>query len=134
MVEQQVLIRVQKRLERGTLKPETTKSWLRYMTVKLALRYRKKIQTPPQLAHPPDNLTFEQVQLAWEQTREQWRQTLDKFSPDMLKQEVFKHPLAGYMTISQTLRFMHDHHQHHLAQLKRIAATMPPDLPEKLNR
>jgi hypothetical protein len=123
MTETQILQYVQRRMEKGGLYDADFKSWMRYMLVKLALRYRKKIKAPKQVAQPPDQLNPSQVKQEWEQLRQQWQKTLAGLPPEMVGKNVFRHPLAGDMSIGHTLGFMEEHVRHHMAQIRRIRAS-----------
>lgn len=120
MTEMQILGYIQKRMSKGALQPATIRSWSRYMVVKLALRYRKKIKAPRQVISPPEEVAFAEAVKDWEQTRAKWQQALSQIPAQFMNKELFKHPLMGYITISQTLSFMTEHVLHHIAQIKRI--------------
>jgi uncharacterized damage-inducible protein DinB len=78
----------------------------------------------PQAAEP-----FEVVEKRWQAVRENWQQYLSNFETEQLNSVVFKHPVAGKMTIAQTLdNFMVAHIKHHLHQLKRLVAE--PNFPK----
>lgn len=120
MTETQILQYVLRRMEKGNLRQATYKSWVRYILVKLALRYRKKIKAPKQVEAPPKALNPVQVREEWEQLRKQWATMLEKMPNDVINKNVFRHPLAGDMSISHTLGFMNEHVRHHIAQIQRI--------------
>ena len=120
MTETQILQYVLRRIEKGNLHQATYKSWVRYILVKLALRYRKKIKAPKQVEAPPKVLNPIQVREEWEQLRKQWATMLEKMPTDVINKNVFRHPLAGDMSISHTLGFMNEHVRHHIAQIQRI--------------
>jgi hypothetical protein len=120
MTETQILQYVQRRMEKGNLHDANLNSWMRYIMVKMALRFRKKIKAPKQVATPPEELDTAQVKKEWEQLRMQWKQTLQLMPPEMAGKNIFRHPLAGDMSISHTLGFMDEHIRHHIPQIKRI--------------
>jgi uncharacterized damage-inducible protein DinB len=120
MTETQILHYVQKRMEKGGLYDANLKSWMRYMLVIMALRYRKKIKAPKQVASPPSELNAAQVKREWEELRLQWRKTLDIMPAELTGKNIFRHPLAGDMSIGHTLGFMSEHVRHHVAQMRRI--------------
>lgn len=120
MTETQILQHIQKRLAKGGLRPANIKSWVRYVVVKLALRYRKKIKTPRQVAMPPEGLNFTEVAEEWNLLRLHWKKNLEHLPPDSIDKNMFRHPIAGDMSIGHTLSFMNEHIRHHMAQLTRI--------------
>jgi uncharacterized damage-inducible protein DinB len=120
MTETQILQYIQRRMEKGGLHDANFRSWMRYMLVKLALRYRKKIKAPKQVTSPPQDLDPVHVKKEWEELRIQWKKTLERMPPELHKKNIFRHPLAGDMSISHTLGFMNEHVRHHMAQIRRI--------------
>lgn len=71
--------------------------------------------------------SYEAAKESWVKTRKEWLPYLNNFSTEHHDYLAFKHPIAGKLTILQTLTFIHKHIDHHIAQLKRIqgAATYP---------
>lgn len=70
---------------------------------------------------PQHTEAYEIVGDNWLKVRESWRAYLEKVQAAQLNDIVFKHPVAGNMTLQQTLNnFMLAHLKHHLIQLKRI--------------
>jgi len=53
---------------------------------------------------------------------------LDNFPSEKLKMSVFKHPVSGGMTMSNTIDFFNNHYKHHFHQLDRIEKH--PDYPK----
>jgi uncharacterized damage-inducible protein DinB len=90
----------------------------------LALRYRKKIKAPAILPEPTGNRTFKEWRREWEASRRQWQQLLENTPEKLLQKELFKHPLAGYLTLRQTLDFITEHTLHHVAQVKRLVQSV----------
>jgi hypothetical protein len=107
-------------MDKGELENADVKSWIRYVLVSLALKYRKKIKAPRQVAPPPDKLNPAEVKKEWDQLRLTWLKTLQQMHPEMINKSIFRHPLAGDMSIGHTLGFMNEHIKHHMAQIKRI--------------
>lgn len=66
-------------------------------------------------------LPLEQLTTQWAEASEQLTQYLANFNTAHLKHSVFKHPLVGPLTITQTLDFMIEHIQHHIPQLQRLS-------------
>jgi hypothetical protein len=97
------------------------KSWLRYEIVVLFLRFKKKIKAPAQIAVIPDDVTPAEVLQRWQVLRSEWRNTLEAMPDELLGKEIFRHPVTGFMNISQTLGFLREHILHHVAQIERIS-------------
>ncbi|CAA9269692.1 MAG: hypothetical protein AVDCRST_MAG56-2981 [uncultured Cytophagales bacterium] len=120
-IDQMVLKFVQKQLAREDLRPAGMRTWMRAMLVTMALRYRKKIKAPARLPQPAGTRSLAEWRNEWEASRRQWRETLEPVPEKLRHKEVFKHPLAGYFTLGQTLDFITEHTLHHVPQVKRLA-------------
>lgn len=104
------------------LKKAGFQSGLRSLLVSLALKYVKKLKAPAIVANPTDTLNFGQVKQAWSEGRDQLRKLLEEMPDELIDKEIFRHPRAGMMNIYQTLIFMREHVQHHMAQIRRLEA------------
>jgi hypothetical protein len=124
ITESQILRYVQRKLLKGELQDSNLRSWLRYATVMVALRYRKKIKAPRQVAPPPEGVTLAEAIGKWEEVRREWKQFLTQLPADTIHKNIFKHPLTGFLNILQTLGFMNEHVQHHIHQIHRIGKTV----------
>jgi uncharacterized damage-inducible protein DinB len=88
-------------------------------TISLRLPFRYKMPGKG-LAPSEDDLLLSDLKQEWTEHRAEFEEFLGQFTPETLRFVVFKHPAAGYFTISQTLRFIEEHVNHHMKQLKRI--------------
>jgi uncharacterized damage-inducible protein DinB len=61
---------------------------------------------------------------AWSQTRARLEVFVTSVPHSDLRFAVFRHPVAGWMTLPRTLRFLNSHIVHHRFQLNRIAARL----------
>jgi hypothetical protein len=120
ITESQILGYVERKLSKGELQDSNLRSWLRYITVMLALRYRKKIKAPRQVAPPPEEVTLAEAIGKWEEVRREWKQFLIELPAGTIHKNIFKHPLTGFINIVQTLGFMNEHVRHHIHQIHRI--------------
>jgi uncharacterized damage-inducible protein DinB len=119
-VDRMVLKFVQKQLARPDLRPAGVGTWMRATLVTLALRYRRKIKAPAVLPPPTGTRSLAEWRDEWEASRRQWRETLETVPEKLRRKELFKHPLAGYLTLGQTLDFITEHTLHHVPQVKRL--------------
>lgn len=120
VIDLNVLRVVQKEIAKSGLRPAGLKAGFRLLMLKLALRYRKKIKAPAVLPEPAGDRSLEEWQREWEKSRQQWRQLLDNVPETLPGKELFKHPLAGYLTLGQTLDFITEHTNHHVPQVQRL--------------
>ena len=119
-IDRMVLKLVQKQLAKADLRPAGIGTWMRSVLVTLALRYRKKFKAPGVLPQPVGSRSLAEWRDEWEASRRQWRETLESVPEKLRHRELFKHPLAGYLTIGQTLHFITEHTLHHVPQVQRL--------------
>jgi hypothetical protein len=119
-IDRMVLKFVQKQLTRPDLRPAGVGTWMRAVLVTLALRYRKKLKAPAVLPPPTGSRSLAEWRDEWEASRRQWRETLEAVPEKLRHKELFKHPLAGYLTLGQTLDFITEHTLHHVPQVQRL--------------
>ena len=58
----------------------------------------------------------------WDDTRRELARLLDDAGPDHLRGGVFRHPVSGWISVEQVVRFFAVHMHHHGFQLARLAA------------
>ncbi len=121
IIERRVLEAVQKQIAGSNLRPAGLKARFRIILLKLALRFRKKIKAPAILPEPAGDRSLAEWQREWEKSRQQWHKMLGNVPETLLDKAVFKHPLAGYFTLAQTLDFITEHTRHHVPQVQRLA-------------
>ncbi len=86
------------------------------LLLKLPFRYK----APARSAELPEYAELEATRREWEEGRADWKELIDSFPPELADRAIFRHPVAGMMTISQALRFMVDHITRHRGQVQRI--------------
>lgn len=64
--------------------------------------------------------SLSEIEAAWTSVRQELHGLLDRFPPDGMNRKIYKHPVAGYLNIRQTLRFLREHLIHHRPQLRRL--------------
>jgi hypothetical protein len=67
---------------------------------------------------------LEEISQRWDGTRTELAAVLDGFPFASLRCGVFKHPVSGWMTMPQTLRFLSAHLVHHGYQLRRLESAL----------
>ncbi|QKG56955.1 DinB family protein [Hymenobacter sp. BRD128] len=101
---------------------------VRALLLRLALRGPGlRFKVPPTLPPPPDPTTLAplpQLRAEWAAVRRQLEQVLHEFPGTKLNHTVFRHPRAGWLTVSQTLASILDHTLHHQQQLNRISKVL----------
>jgi hypothetical protein len=94
--------------------------WLTHLRVKM----------PVKGVAPDPSVTLTATAQRWMDARTALRAYLDGMDDAAARAIVYRHPVGGYMTISDTLRFLekhHDHHMHQVARLKRAPDFPTPD-------
>lgn len=79
--------------------------------------YSKKFNAPSVLKEMPEQLNYTEVRAEYLRVRENLKEVLEKFESDMLPKAYFKHPVAGRITIIQTVNFLKDHFERHTSQI-----------------
>ena len=80
--------------------------------------WRAKI--PAQSVAPDPAMTLDIVRRDWEAAHAMLAAHLDTIAAGDICAIVYRHPVAGYMNIFDTLRFVSRHHDHHRNQMGRI--------------
>ncbi|GAB5535913.1 MAG: hypothetical protein Rubg2KO_21620 [Rubricoccaceae bacterium] len=81
----------------------------------------QKAQTPPFLE--PQGMAYDDARQGLGTVGADWHELVDSLSDAPQDRAVFAHPMAGPMTLLDTLRFMESHAGHHRHQLARIRAS-----------
>lgn len=89
-----------------------------YLLSKNLRNYTKKFKAPSVFKDMPRDLNYSEVRAEYLQAREELKNILEEFEVDMLGKSYFKHPVAGRITIIQTMNFLKDHFERHVEQIK----------------
>lgn len=100
--------------EAGDKEAETSRK------LNLALKSEHRWEAPPILASPGGGYSLEQLLTTWGNLREDWSAFLHDLGDDYNHKVLFRHPLAGYLSLMQTLAFLDHHIEHHVHQIRRI--------------
>ena len=118
--ESQGLAYMRKKLSGGAVDKATFNTWYRATLLRAALWLPIKYKAPSILKEPDATISFADAMAQWADGRAKLRQFIAEFPIELIDSEVFKHPAAGKITLMQTLRFMHEHQNHHMKQVRRI--------------
>jgi len=102
------------------MKKADFKTTLRLFILKTALKLPLKWKAPKIVADARNEKNYAEAKAAWSEVRNGIAAFLEKFPPEHLQSELFKHPSAGKFTVVQALNFMRTHFEHHLKQIDRI--------------
>ncbi len=106
-------------------------TWWRSFSLNIALKSDFKFKAPKGVDIVPDRLQLADIQQQWDTEKTELKKILDEFPIELKNKAVFRHPLAGRITLGQTLEFMRHHLMHHERQItrylknKHISANVP---------
>lgn len=93
---------------------------VRYSVLKLTLLSNYKFKAPKILGDVPENLHYQEVITNWNETRRQLQSLVETIPDDLIDREVYRHPRAGRLNLTQMVTFFQDHFDHHASQVKRL--------------
>lgn len=92
---------------------------VRSLLLRRALRNKKKqYKAPKVLGEMPENPNYAELKKGYLEIRKNLRSLLDGIDKRQVGMAYFKHPVAGRLTILQTLGFLEDHFNRHFDQIK----------------
>jgi hypothetical protein len=114
-----------KKSQGGASVPKAT--WVSFFRSKLlavALRHFTW-KKPSILPDPPEQINTAEMLKEWGETRLLMQEVLRQLPLDMQRRQIYRHPIAGRMNVSQALSFMQDHFDHHLRQIRERISAAP---------
>lgn len=125
-VERGTLHYLRKKLKYGGIPKAGLLSMLRNLALKGLLYSPIRYKIPSVLSQPSDGGSLESISNQWSELRKEWKNFLENFPNEYLDKAVFRHPIVGRISISQTVDFLIAHYAHHLKQLRRIKKSRLP--------
>ncbi len=102
-----------------TVKKGGLNSWFRSKMLQRALNnYQKKFKAPKVVGSVKGEIDYGKLKLDLISNRAELATVLGTFTPDTAKRAFFRHPLAGRLTIYQTMDFLVAHFKRHAEQIK----------------
>lgn len=95
-------------------------AWLRWGVMRGVLLLGIKYRAPVDVILPRGDLGWEEMLSRWEGERVKLKEWLERSDSKIHPDPRFRHPLAGWLTVPQTVTFVADHLDHHLRQVGRI--------------
>lgn len=95
---------------------------LGHRAVLLVLRSGIRVRNPVPSVTPDPGVTFEQLEPEWAAARADTRALFESLDEPALERRGFRHPIAGPLTVFESLEFLASHLEHHHRQLDRIRA------------
>lgn len=119
--EQLTLIALNKNFDkRENLKNCGAAGFFRSSALSLALKSGIKFKAPALLSNMPESYDFSELKKKWESIRISLEKYINNFPEELLNKAIFKHPIAGWLNLNQTVNFLQDHFDHHKAQVTKL--------------
>lgn len=119
LAEQATLASIRRNEHRPALRSRWRHAPMRWL-IGRALGSSLRIPVTGRVLTPSGQDPLTSIAARWTAVHAAWRDHVDRSSSDQLARPVFRHPLGVPMTLSQTLAFLRQHHDHHLEQITRI--------------
>jgi hypothetical protein len=119
---------VRKKMQAGPALPRgAVSSRLRRAILEVALALPLRFKAPTVAAAVPDTVDPAALRARWEEVRREWRALVEAFPRALAGRLVFRHPVAGRLTLADTLAVLQAHLDHHVPQVKRaLSAALAP--------
>lgn len=72
------------------------------------------------VTNTPEALRAEEIIARWDKSRAGLKEFLEGIPEKHSRRLIFKHPVGGMLNAEQALKFMYEHVNHHLPQIKRL--------------
>ena len=92
---------------------------IRDISLRFVLKTKIKFKAPPLIANIPEDYDIEELMKKWETIRTSFKEYIYNFSEQYSDRVIFKHPIVGWMNLSQTLNFLQSHFDHHKLQIEK---------------
>jgi len=98
----------------GILDPIKFKLYLQFLFTPI------KFKAPKVVSAPSNDSTYEEVKARLEEFQNELKSFADSYPDKYLKKAIFRHPIAGRITIVQMIDFFEAHLRHHEYQINRL--------------
>jgi hypothetical protein len=97
---------------------------LSYAVVLAVLRWNIPVPVPSDGMVPDGNTSLSELHHQWDENLGWLRDYLDTLRPEDLQRAVFRHPIAGPMTVGQTIHMAKLHFDVHLRQIRKLKSSL----------
>jgi hypothetical protein len=97
---------------------------LSYAVVLAVLRWNIPAPVPSDGMVPDGNTSLSELRHQWEENLSWLRDYLDTLRPEDLQRAVFRHPIAGPMTVAQTIDMAKLHFDVHFRQISKLKSSL----------
>ena len=113
-----------KTLDYSGVKKKNLSTSIRSGLLRLSLKSSMKFKAPTVLQDPPNQMSVADLKRDFDKQRKEIQDLISNLPADAFNLELFKHPIAGRLTIHQMFDFMTDHWGHHQKQIENILQTV----------
>ncbi len=93
---------------------------IRSMLLNLALKTSIRFKAPKLMQNVPETYDFGELLRKWVMIRNELADFIKNCNSDVMNINIFRHPYAGYMNITQSIDFLDEHFNHHVKQIEKI--------------
>ena len=90
--------------------------WVTSFFLQTGLRWK----APSYIANPEGKYTLSEMKSIWNDTRAQIDEYVNSYPENLLDRAVYRHPMAGRLSLEQAVDSFIYHQRHHVHQIKRI--------------
>lgn len=94
---------------------------IRVLLLRIFLRSSKKFKAPKAVSDLPQHLEFKELAERWNVARKNLNDLLESLPETLLNKSIFKHPVAGKLTIYGGLSFIEEHVRRHQKQIHQLS-------------
>lgn len=116
---------MRKKLEFGGHAKSSLGAALKQRLLNLAISVPVKYKAPKVASiKEGENPTFEEASTKWNELRSELLKEYEAMDDNLVSHELFKHPAAGKLNVLQSVRFMRQHMNRHIKQMRNTAESM----------
>ncbi len=121
-IEKAVYMYMAKKSADPALKTVKFKNKFYHFLTKLVLKSGKKVKAPSVVPDPSNEKDLNTMIAELEKIRTRTRSFIAEWPTENQHKLIFRHPMAGMFTLSQTVEFVAEHWNHHLPQQRALVA------------
>ena len=103
------------------------KNHLMYIAVMAVLKLPFPVKVPAPSMLPQGNKNLDDLRKMWDENLKSLQSYLSKLDQQSIQEDVFRHPIAGPMTVSQAVHMDFYHFDRHLRQIRRLQRQFADD-------
>lgn len=112
---------IRKKTQQPELIPATSlAAVIKLLALKYSFATPIKFKAPAILPKPPVGATLDQIDEDWTAARKSFHELMEELPAPLQQRGIFRHPIAGRLSMAQTLDFFDFHFDRHERQVHRI--------------